>query len=198
MGAWAAEYGQTYPPTHVQLSDGRGLATWGNNIRRRYHQGALTTEQIADCESIPHWSWRRRPRRRIDAGRKRMPFDERVRRLADFVQATGDLPVAGDFDDDGYGVANFAEYLRAAYAAGTLTAEQVTIVERLVPGWRWQPRRPGHRRRSAPEPAAADVDGPGASGMVEGLRGSGRGPAKAAKGPAARAEEPDRRADGES
>lgn len=139
MAAWAAEHGSTYPPAGTRLADGRDLTRWAANTRAAHTAGDLTATRAADCETrIPGWQWRRLPRPRRDAGQRKLPFAQRVARLAAWTAATGRLPAAADADNDGYGVGQLAKWLRAAHADGRLPPAQVAAVEAAVPGWAWQ------------------------------------------------------------
>ena len=63
LRAYYLRYGSARPPQKA-IVDGFALGAWVQQYRRDYQLGTLTTERIAELESVPTWTWSVRPRRR--------------------------------------------------------------------------------------------------------------------------------------
>ena len=63
LRAYYLRYGCARPPQKA-IVDGFALGAWVQRYRRDYQLGTLTTERIAELESVPTWTWSVRPRRR--------------------------------------------------------------------------------------------------------------------------------------
>jgi DNA-binding winged helix-turn-helix (wHTH) protein len=63
LRAYYLRYGTARPPQKA-IVDGFALGAWVQRYRRDYRRGTLTTERIAELESVPTWAWSVQPRRR--------------------------------------------------------------------------------------------------------------------------------------
>jgi len=117
----------------VVRDDNKSLANSVQEMKKRFHSGELTPEEIALFESTPGWTWDR------DAGRKlrhNMDFERQMLALERYFRETGENSLA-NATVDGVNLSDFAHRYRTRYREGRLSGEQIGRFEALFPLWKW-------------------------------------------------------------
>ena len=159
LAAFKAEHGHADIPR--SLEDNMSLARWAHVVRQSYRQiqkggkpaFALTKEMIERLEAI---GFRLRVKERGNF--KQVPFEERLKSLAEFKNLHGHVHV-GEADDPN--LARFCNQMRAARrnplpgVTMKLTQDRVSALDDL--GFEWEPRK-NKKRRSRRDNMMAQYD----------------------------------------
>jgi hypothetical protein len=128
--AYVAENGHARVPYDYVSPDGHPTGQWVITRRRDYADGKLSTDQIAELEAIPVWSWNSR-------------VDNWLIGLAAvraYAAENGHARVpAGYVSPDGHKTGNWVKTRRAYCAAGKLSPDRIAELE-SIPGWVWSTR----------------------------------------------------------
>jgi hypothetical protein len=125
--AYAAENGHAHVPVTYVSPDGHRTGNWVSTRRRDYAAGKLTTERIAELESLPGWVW----------GALNAKWAAGLAAVREYVAENGHACVPDSYvSPDGNRTGAWVRRRRGDYAAGKLTAEQITELESIL-GWVW-------------------------------------------------------------
>lgn len=122
--------GDAAPTVAVIADDGFRLGEWVSNIRHHFMRGRLASDQVAELESVPGWSW--------DTNAHRISVWEGwLRRMHEYVEKTGTADVACAYvDEGGAALGDWVRSQRAQYHGRHMNQARVAALEAL-PGWTW-------------------------------------------------------------
>ena len=124
---WAKLGRKTVVPPGVRLF------SWVATRRVDYRNDRIADWLVAECESIPGWSW--------------SPFRDAYQRTLDllrrYVKKHGWAAVKGETILEGIRLHRWMAHRRGEYKRGTLDRWVVDALE-AIPGWTWDPRAAGH------------------------------------------------------
>lgn len=110
------------------------LGVWARSVRQRRRHGRLGADRITAIESVaPGWLWERCHRR----GYPPLRFRDAAQLAANYVNAVGVCDPQPGQRHRGFPVGRWLLERRIDYSQGQLTAEQIDLLERTIPGWEW-------------------------------------------------------------
>ena len=113
------------PSGHIV--DGYRLGAWVGKQRVQRHKGTLDADREHRLHELPGWTWD-------------LPSDdweEKFRRLLDYVKHHGGANVPQPYTVDGYRLGRWASRQRQRHKKGTLDADRQRRLQAL-PGWTWK------------------------------------------------------------
>jgi hypothetical protein len=125
---FVAKHGWSKLRADTVVRPGVRLFDWVHARRTKYRTGKIADWLVAECESIPGWSWdplRERHQRNLD-------------NLRAFVKKRGWQALTMKTVVDGVLLAQWAITRRREYQRGVLAGWMVAAFE-AIPGWEWDP-----------------------------------------------------------
>ena len=128
---WMDQYSRkgNVNPSKISKDPGEKRAgQWQNKMRQNYKAGKLTTDRVAELESMPGWAW--------DSDN----FSANLKHWADQYSRKGNAnPSQKSKDPDEKRAGHWQNKMRQNYKAGKLTTDRVAELESM-PGWAWRSR----------------------------------------------------------
>jgi hypothetical protein len=122
-------YGDADVPHGFVTENGLKLGAWVSQKRIRYKKNKLSESQVRTLEQIPGWKWS------VNEDR----WAKAILAMQKFAMRESNCSVPKGHIEDGIHLANWAGQQRTNYRDGSLSTQQIQMLESL-PGWSWTPK----------------------------------------------------------